>query len=71
MSSTRKADNNSGGKSKGNLIYHSHEEAKKIEGGKADIVEKTVTHAEDTLFCKFYRKRNDKIIKYEVRAPSS
>ena len=54
---------------KGKLLYHSHEESKKrIGDNPVDVVEKSVTHAEDNLFCKFYEKKNGKITKITVKA---
>lgn len=81
MSSSKKADSKSGSKAgsksgsksgrtnKGKLIYHSVEESKKRVGeNPIDIVEKSVTHSDENLFCKYYEKKNGTVTKVTVKA---
>jgi hypothetical protein len=54
---------------KGKLLYHSSTEAKERVGEKpTDVIEKSVTHSENTLFCKFYEKKNGVATKITVRS---
>lgn len=55
------------GKPRGKLIYHSREELKERVGDKpSDIIEKSVIHAEDKLFCKFFEQKNGKKLRISV-----
>jgi hypothetical protein len=59
-------------KPRGKLLYHSKTEDKKIVGNKSrDIVEKTVTHAKDKFYAKYYIRKNDSIAKIQIIAPST
>ena len=63
--SSKKSDS----KQKGKLLYHSTEQMKKRVGdASTDVIEKTVTHAEDTLFCKLYEKKNGVVTKVTVKS---
>lgn len=65
-----KKPSNSG--SKGKLLYHSREESKERVGDSpATVVEKTVTHSEDGLFCKFYEKKNGVALKITIKSKST
>lgn len=74
--SAKNTDTKTGSKSsikpavrKGKLLYHSREEVKKRVGeNPTDVVEKSVTHAEDNLFCKFYEKKNGVATKISVKS---
>jgi len=54
---------------KGKLIYHSVEQSKKRVGDNPhDIVEKSVTHSDENLFCKYYEKKNGVVTKITVKS---
>jgi len=54
---------------KGKLLYHSSTESKNRVGEKpTDVIEKSVTHSEDSLFCKFYEKKNGVATKITVKS---
>lgn len=57
-------------KSRGKLIFHSKEHHANISGDHVEIMEKIVTHAEDKFYCKYYHKKDDMVVKYEIQAPT-
>jgi len=68
MPPMRDADSDSRDRSKGKLIFHSKEHTANISNDNVEITEKIVTHAEDKLFCKYYHKKGDMIVKYDIQA---
>lgn len=71
MSSSRKNSSDTD-KHRGKLIYHSVEESKKRVGeNPIDIVEKSITHSDENLFCKYYEKKNGTVTKITVKSTGS
>jgi hypothetical protein len=57
---------------KGKLIYHSREESAMKKGDSpATVIEKSVTHSEENLFCKYYEKKGDSATRITVKSSTS